>query len=67
MDYELSWRRAELEEQFEIPWEWTGHHHYLDGWEINRNRLIKDSYLEEIGKELGAISLPHRYRTFGKL
>jgi len=67
LDYELSWRRLELEEQLNLPWEWTGHHHYLDGWAINDNRPIKDTYLLEISRELGAISLPHRHRHFGRL
>ena len=67
MDYELLWRKMELEEQLDNPWEWAGHHYYLDGWEINRNRHPGLGFLEEISRELGAISTPHRHRHFGKL
>lgn len=63
MDYELRRRRAELEEQLLFPWDWAqAHYRHVDGWEINKNRVIFDKYLQEVGREYGPTTVPHRQR-----
>ncbi len=63
MEHELGWRRADLEEQLVYPWEWVNvHYEHLDGWKINNNRINQDEYLQEMGLELGPITIPHRKR-----
>ncbi|NLJ79963.1 MAG: hypothetical protein GX335_02945 [Firmicutes bacterium] len=67
MEHEFKWRRVDLEEDLKCLWDWCSAEHYLDGWKINTNRISKDDYLLEIGKDLGPISVPHRHRHSGKL
>lgn len=67
MDYKSRWLRNDLEEQLEYPWDWMDDHRHLDGWEINANRILSKKDLLELASELGAISIPHRHRRFGKL
>lgn len=63
MNHDLKRHKADLEEQLFNPWEWgNSYHTHLDGWKINNNRGIKDGYVNEIGKELGPITIPHKKR-----
>lgn len=63
MEHELGWRRADLEEQLNLPWEWlSAHYQHLEGWQINKNKFTEDKYLYELGREFGPITIPHRYR-----
>jgi hypothetical protein len=52
-----------MEEQLNWPWDWSGaYYRSLDGWEINKNRVERDKYLTEMGRELGLFTIPHRKR-----
>lgn len=63
MNHNLEKHKADLEAQLFNPWEWDkSHHTHLDGWRVNNNRGIQDGYLEEISKELGPITIPHKKR-----
>ncbi len=63
MDHKLQWRKADLEEQLDFPWEWVNaQYRNLDGWNINKNRISKDKYLQEMSKDFGPITIPHRER-----
>lgn len=56
-------RQFDLEEQLSFPWDWvSSHYRHLDGWEINKNRINRDKYLLEMGKELGPTTIPHWQR-----
>lgn len=63
MDHELRRQRIDLEEQLSFPWDWSiANYRHLDGWELNINRLLKDKFLQEMGKEFGPLTIPHRKR-----
>ncbi|MFY9495468.1 MAG: hypothetical protein WAQ17_09800 [Limnochordia bacterium] len=55
--------KLDMEEQLNWPWDWSGaYYRSLDGWEINKNRVERDKYLTEMGRELGLFTSPHRKR-----
>ncbi len=63
MEHDLERRRFDFEEQLVSPWDFAYlSYRHLDGWEINKNRISRDKYLLEVGKELGPITLPHWQR-----
>lgn len=62
MDHELRKQQADLEEQLLDPWSWLDNKQQLEGWKLNNNKHRPDRYLLEMGKELGAITIPHNKR-----
>ncbi|NLL42292.1 MAG: hypothetical protein GX251_02995 [Firmicutes bacterium] len=60
MDHRRKRRQFDLENQLSRPWDFAyAHYRHLDGWEINKNRIRRDKFLLEVGKELGSTTLPH--------
>lgn len=63
MDREKNWRKIDMEEQLDAPWDWVhAHYRHMDGWEINKNRIHFDKHLQEVSVEFGPITIPHRQR-----
>lgn len=63
MKYKLERKQIALKEQLLFPWDWVKfNYNHLDGWEINRNRQNLDRHLEEMAKDFGPQTIPHRER-----
>ncbi|HHT43380.1 MAG TPA: hypothetical protein GX014_08290 [Firmicutes bacterium] len=63
MDHGLEKRKVDLEEQLVFPWDWArAHYRHVDGWDLNQNRMNTDKYLQEMGREYGPMTIPHRQR-----
>lgn len=63
VDKKRSWQQQEFYDELENIWNWEGHYdpeHYI--WENSPTSNKRNSYLMELGKEFGPISIPHRLR-----
>lgn len=55
------------EEQLNDPWTFQNAREHLDGWKVNHNPILSSKFLLELDRELGPITIPHKYRRLDEV